>query len=304
MAFIKSAVHLIVRENLAYKYQDPVLLMGVPEVYANYGELRLWFQREAQQPFGLRKERAQITRNPTGLDYGWVDARSFLEAFGLSKTFSVDIPGCEHAPDLVHDLNEPLPPQLSDRFGLVLDPGTLEHVFDVRCCLSNVVKALLVGGTVIHLVPIYSYNGGYYSVNPNVLHDFYRANGFTNLKAYIIMWDRYWPYTGKCRCYRYSEPLFDIRHALSDRDQCRYSPELLFFATKSRSMDGIRVPIQHGPGPSPSFHQDESKMTRIFSAKVRDFLGGFLPTSAIRHLDAVLWRRRMLRKTRAQSFWI
>src|SRR5262249_46570252 len=161
----------------------------------------------------------EISSNPWGRQLGWVTARSFLAALGIHDLVSVDVAGGEHAPDVIHDLNRPLPSDLHDRFGLVLDPGTIEHVFDVKTCFFSMASALRVGGAVLHLVPIYSYNGGYYSLNPNVFFDFYRKNGFGDPLGYVIMWDRYHAYTGTHLCYEYDDAVLGARHALADRDQ-------------------------------------------------------------------------------------
>ena len=129
---------------------------------------------------------------------------------------SVDIAGSEHVPDFIHDLNNPFPEKYMNRFNIIVDPGTIEHVFDIKSGLANIVRALKVGGTVIQQVPIYSYNGGYYNINPNLLNNFYVANGFADIKMFIIMWDRYHAYTGTNRCYEYTDKYLGARHALAD----------------------------------------------------------------------------------------
>ena len=42
----------------------------------------------------------------------------------------------------------------------------------MKTCFTNIVGVLKVGGTSVHRAPIYMYNGGYYSMDPIVLHDF------------------------------------------------------------------------------------------------------------------------------------
>jgi methyltransferase family protein len=52
-----------------------------------------------------------------------------------------------------HDLNQPIPPSLSARFTLVLDSGTLEHVFDVPQALRNCMEIVAPGGHLIAIAP-------------------------------------------------------------------------------------------------------------------------------------------------------
>lgn len=242
MALIKSAVKLMLKEHATYRFTDPVLMLGVPEIYATFEELNLWsrqFNVPIQQP-------AQVTHstNPTALQFGWVTAQTFFEMLGLRELLSSDIDGADHAADVHQDLNEPLPANLMNRFNLVIDPGTLEHVFDMKTAFTNVTRALRVGGTVVHFLPIYSFNGGYFSINPNVMMDYYTLNGFSELKAYIIMWDRYRPFTGEYRCYEYTDERMGARHALADEDQYRFTPHLLFFARKTADVEKIQCPQQ------------------------------------------------------------
>lgn len=279
MAIIKAAARLIVDHARMYRYEDPVLCLGVPDIYLTHEELR-----RACDAIGLRAAGPDRSRE-------FVSAAVFFRALGLSELVSVDIPGAHHPPDCIHNLNEPLPPELTARFNLVVDPATMEHVFDVRSGLSNVVAALRVGGVVIHFVPVYSYNGGYFSINPNALNDFYAANGFAELRSYVIMWDRYRPYAVRSRVYEYTAELAG-RHALADHDQVRFSPHLLLFARKVEERPGIVVPIQWAPAPA--------ARQRLLGRIARRAL----PDGLVTYVLAWARRELQLRRSRRRSFWI
>jgi hypothetical protein len=278
VAIVKAAARLILKERGHFTFADPVLCLGVPDIYLTGRELGSIVPDAADQ----RSDR-------------FVSAPEFFRALGLLQVTSLDIPGCAHEPDLVHDLNEPLPDGLRDRFGIVVDPGTTEHVFDVRSGLTNIASALRVGGTVIHFVPIYSYNGGYFSINPNVLHDFYALNGFDDITAYIVMWDRYRPFADRTLCYRYTSRL-EARHALADRDQARFTPHLLLFARKTQSQMVYRSPVQHDS------HVVEPTNGRASTA--RALARRLIPTETAIWLSAKLVRERQLRLSRRDSFSI
>ena len=318
MALLKTTVKLIIREHALYNFSGPLLALGVPEIYATYPELTNWFPSLAGRRCPLDPAAVKLTEHPNGPLLGWVSADTFFHAFNISDIVTIDIPGCEHSPDIIHDLNAPFPGDLLDRFGLIIDPGTIEHVFDVRTCLTNVVRALRVGGVVVHQVPIYSYNGGYYSINPNVLHDFYTSNGFHEMKSYIIMWDRYWPYTGMNRVYQYSDAAFSARHALADKDQCRYSPMLLFFARKKEAYSEIAIPIQFSGHYRQAMHSGypDVPISPTFAQKIADRLFEFSRHTIARLLFthcpyhiALYFSQKLERKnyeygTRRYSFWM
>lgn len=281
MAIIKAAARLIVREHAAYRFRDPVLCLGVPDIYLERAELDRALGREGTSAAPPGREPAARL----------VSAAEFFQALGMAEVTSLDIEGAAHDPDLRHDLNAPLPDPLRDRFELVVDPGTTEHVFDLRSALTNVVYALRVGGAVIHFVPIYSYNGGYISINPSLFHDFYGANGFVDIRSYIILWDRYRQFGGPSRVYRYTKEL-EPRHALADRDLTRYVPHLLFFARKAEARPNIVVPVQH--------EDHQVRPPRLLGRIARRVL----PEDVVLYLVTMARRERQLFRSHRRSFWI
>lgn len=309
MALIKAAVRLLLREHKRYEFKGPVLALGVPEVYASHAELSAWFPAETGRPCPVPASEAKLTTSHVGLPLGWVDAGTLFRMLGLEEVVSIDIEGSEYAAQSEHDLNNPLPATFLDRFQLVVDPGTTEHVFDVKTALGNVVRALKVGGVVVHQVPVYSYNGGYFSINPSVLIDFYRVNGFEEIHSYIIMWDRYWAYTGSSRVYEYSSDLLAARHALADADQCRFCPMLLFFARKARALPEIVVPLQHDGNSEEARNAVAPRpvsndLTGTALRQARRALYGVLPWDWANALDTRARRWLQLRRSHQRSFWL
>lgn len=301
MALIKSVVKLLIREQKRLGFTGQVLALGTPEIYASPAELCSWFPELAGKPCPVAPATATISTNEHCRKLGYVDAATYFRALGLGPVVTMDIPGCEHVPDVVHDLNQPFAADLQDRFDVVLDAGTTEHVFDMKTCLSSIAGALKVGGVVIQQVPVYSYNGGYYSINPIVLIDFYRANGFTDLSPFLVMWDRYWPFGGPSRVYPYTEERLGHRHALADYDQCRFVPHLLLFARKARAVSSITVPIQFEGHYT---EQDGPARAGGWLRTARDLCYRLLPYPTALYLHQAVTRWLSLRRTRRDAFWI
>jgi SAM-dependent methyltransferase len=106
-------------------------------------------------------------------------ADGFLKAIGFTSVHSVDASDYEGA-DLIHDFNEPLPATLRDRFSLVYDCGTLEHVFNVAQGLENAMAMVRPGGTIVLSNPANGQCGhGFYQFSPELLHRLFTANGWT-----------------------------------------------------------------------------------------------------------------------------
>ena len=72
-------------------------------------------------------------------------AEPFFETLGATRVDSLDNSDFEGA-KLVHDLNQPLPADWKERFDVVYDGGTLEHVFNFPTALRNAMELLKPGG--------------------------------------------------------------------------------------------------------------------------------------------------------------
>lgn len=106
-------------------------------------------------------------------------AEGLLRTFGATNPSSLDAAAFEGATHIA-DLNKPLPKVLVGLFSVVIDGGTLEHVFDFRQAAINVGKLLRVGGHLVSITCANNFLGhGFYQFSPEL---FYRVfapeNGF------------------------------------------------------------------------------------------------------------------------------
>lgn len=107
-------------------------------------------------------------------------AERFLEGIGFPKTQSLDFSDYEDC-DFTHDLNEPLPKNLKGKFDVVIDGGTIEHVFNTPQALDNVFHMLKDGGIFISINGMTGWAGhGFYQFSPE------------------LVW-RYWQDTRRCK---------------------------------------------------------------------------------------------------------
>ncbi len=106
-------------------------------------------------------------------------AEPVLRLLGASSPDAMDASTYEGA-SVVHDLNAPLPAELRERYSLVVDSGSLEHVFDFPRAVRSCLEMVEVGGHFIAMSPANNSMGhGFYQFSPEL---FYRAlspeNGF------------------------------------------------------------------------------------------------------------------------------
>lgn len=76
------------------------------------------------------------------------------------------------------DLNFPLPIYKCQTADLVIDPGTLEHCFNVGQAFQNMCELVRVGGSLITTAPFIMPNHAFWSFNPCVYFDAFEQNGF------------------------------------------------------------------------------------------------------------------------------
>ena len=76
------------------------------------------------------------------------------------------------------DLNLPAPENMCGRFDIIIDPGTLEHCFNIAQAFDNIDRMLRVGGVVYHQNAIAFPNHGLWSISPTAYFDFYQPRDY------------------------------------------------------------------------------------------------------------------------------
>lgn len=119
----------------------------------------------------LRQQLRKAGLGPDIPDYEQPDgfAETFLKRVGYPAPLSLDASAYENC-DLTHDMNEPLPDDLRDRFDVIIDGGTLEHVYNTPQALDNVFHMLRPGGIFISINGITGWAGhGFYQFSPELV---------------------------------------------------------------------------------------------------------------------------------------
>jgi hypothetical protein len=119
-----------------------------------------------------------------GPECAW--AEPLFEALGAKTISSLDASDFEGA-RFVHDLNQPIKPELHEKFDVVFDGGTLEHVFNFPVALKSCMEMLRVDGRLfIHNCANNMCGHGFYQFSPEL---FFRAlspeNGFEVERIYV-----------------------------------------------------------------------------------------------------------------------
>jgi hypothetical protein len=113
-------------------------------------------------------------------------AEPLFKLLGAGRVDSLDFSDYEGA-TILHDLNKPVPLSLHNKYSVIFDGGTIEHVFNFPVCIENCMKMLKRGGHFISVTPCNNLMGhGFYQFSPEL---FYRVfsdeSGFRIKKMFI-----------------------------------------------------------------------------------------------------------------------
>jgi len=147
-------------------------------------------------------------------------ADAFLSVMGAKEVISVDHSDFEDA-TLLHDLNQPFPEPLQGTLDLIIDGGTLEHIYNYPAALSHCLKLLRVGGHFVTITPASGQMGhGFYQFSPELFFRLFSVErGFILRK--IVAYD----------CVNIDAPFYEVKDpALTGQRTCMVGSEILLLA--------------------------------------------------------------------------
>ena len=176
MGLARAAVHLLMTEASRRPFHGSVVTLGRQHVYVTAQET---ISMAAEHGVRLVPIPPELHREPTLAKRGFVSDDWLFQSLGFVEIVRIDYSDYESS-EVILDLNSTeTPHELQNRFDLVLDSGTLEHVFDFAAGLRHCVRMVRSGGRVIHLTPSSNcVEHGFFSVSPTLYTDFYAASGF------------------------------------------------------------------------------------------------------------------------------
>ncbi len=106
-------------------------------------------------------------------------SETFFRRLGFADVDSMDVSDFEGA-SIIQDIGAELDPDLLERFDVVYDGGTCEHVFDLPTAYRNIDRMLKPGGTLIGHSPCNNWtNHGFFQICPETVYGFWeKAMGY------------------------------------------------------------------------------------------------------------------------------
>jgi hypothetical protein len=119
-------------------------------------------------------------------DFSEQFSEPFFKFLGSDVIDSIDFSDYEGA-KIVFDMNNPLPEHLYNKYSVVFDGGTLEHVFNFPQSIRNCMKMVETGGHFISITPANNQMGhGFYQFSPELFFRIFSPeNGFEVVNLFV-----------------------------------------------------------------------------------------------------------------------
>lgn len=152
-----------------------VLTLGVPTFAFSAGQ---FLDELKARDFNVKSEEME----------GFGSFKDFFLRLGFEGVDALDVSDYEGA-DIVDDLNDPgVSDRHTQRYDLIYDTGTIEHIFDAPTALRTIVRMLNVGGVVVHASPANGFmDHGFWQLSPDLFRTFYQTAGFRILTSALYV---------------------------------------------------------------------------------------------------------------------
>jgi len=197
MGISRAVVKLLMREGRREKFDGDVLTAGKQDVFSTLRDLERWAK---EQDFSLCSQNGMKLPDNKGQSSAFISDEALFKRLGFKNVWSMDCSGYEQC-RIIHDLNLDVPADLQNKFDLIFDGGTSEHIFNLPKVLENYNKMLKVGGRIVHVLPASNFvDHGFYMFSPTLFYDYYSANRWDIITSYFAkqpfshatkLWDIY-----------------------------------------------------------------------------------------------------------------
>jgi SAM-dependent methyltransferase len=198
MGIIFTAAAILLKAKKNNICFDKILTIGHQTLYLSKKQLKI-----LAKSYNLDIDLSDFTY------WGGGYADKFFKKFLNAKSVeSLDYSNYENS-EIIHDMNNPIDTDNHEKYDIVIDGGSLEHIFNFPVAISNCMKLLKKGGSFFMFTMCNNHTGhGFYQFSPELMFRIFQPeNGFT-IKDVIL---EEHPFPGaelsqKSKCYSVIDP--------------------------------------------------------------------------------------------------
>lgn len=276
MGILKSHINLICDLEKQYSFfkNSKVISISQQAVYSDLNEVTKILKKNGLKLKKLNK--GFDTKNKikdwynTKLDKN-INANTLFHLLGAKEILTSDVSKYEN-PDVVIDLNKKINKKFINKFDLVFDIGTLEHVFDTPTCLENYLKMTKTNGYIFIAVPCSNMiDHSFYMFSPTLFFDFFESNGCKIVSSYLRISSPY-VYNQKSIFYKYLKQGPEIPLLREE------SVEFIVLIKKTDIVKKIIKPTQYVYRKDPSWNLKTKNINKnhIYKNPIKSFISYIL----------------------------
>jgi len=192
MTISGTLARFLVEEHKYQRLPKEIHLLGKQTIQLTIEQVHAIFAAAEVTPRDVVVELDTTTRQSVG-STPLMDDTTFFRVFGVDTVRAIDHSDFEGA-DIVFDLTRPLPKQHSGCADFIFDGSVMDNVFDAATAMHNVIELLRPGGRYVGVNAVSpKWLPAYLAFNPYWFFDFFVANGFRDVKVYVLDFQNYSP---------------------------------------------------------------------------------------------------------------
>ena len=167
---VNGAQFLVYAKSIHVDFTETAMI-GRQNLYVNDNEMR-----QLLESFGHSVSEEEIGKICRGSDEF---SESLFRYLGAKDAHSFDYSAYQQA-TYIHDMNKPIADEFKERYTVVLDGGSLEHIFNFPVAIKNCMEMVKVGGHYLAITPANNFLGhGFYQFSPELYFSvFSEDNGY------------------------------------------------------------------------------------------------------------------------------
>lgn len=195
-------------------------------------------------------------------------SEGFLTWLGARKIDSIDASNYEGA-TIIHDLNLPIASGYHQSYSLVIDSGSLEHIFNFPQAIRNCMEMVKEGGHMIGVTPSNNFLGhGFYQFSPELIFRIFSPeNGFRTKKMWL-----FFPH--------HKSPLYEVCDPAQVRDRVKLKNSeetFLFYIAERVSIKPIFQKIPQQSDYEQNLWEDKGDQKNLKEGKKKSGIKNFIP---------------------------
>ena len=198
MGIIYSNAALLVKAKQNNICFDKILTIGHQTLYLSQKQIKRLAKRYA------------LTIDTTVFLHQQYADKFFKIFLNAKNVMSLDYSEYENC-DIIHDMNLPIDPSYHEKFDVVIDGGSLEHIFNFPVAVANSMKMVKQGGSLFIFTTANNHTGhGFYQFSPELFFRIFQPKNGFEIRNVIL--EKH-PFPGvelspKTKCFSVTDPIF------------------------------------------------------------------------------------------------